>query len=184
MNDQEIVQLIQQKDFRGLEALIDLYSCSICSMIRLILNHPAEKTYLKEVENEVFYKIWDKIEQFDETKSSLGTWSVKIARNLALDKKRQIIRNLKIIPTEFLPETPECDEYLEREQFLELVAILSAEDQLIFLKYFFYQDKPEDIAKDLDLDPAIIYNRLARGKKKLKDALKYGKDRDSHENVF
>ncbi|MDT2757191.1 sigma factor [Enterococcus asini] len=171
MEECQIIRYMQQEDFRGLEALIDSYGFAICQSIWSVLNHPAEASYRKEVENEVFYKIWEKSVLFNPEKASLKTWCLTIAKNLALDKKRQIIRDLRCVPTEFLPEALEWDEPLDKEQFLELVEVLSPEDQLIFLKYFFFQDKPGDISKDLNLSPAVISNRLARGKEKLRRIL-------------
>lgn len=171
MEEEQLVQALRKKDFRGLEALIDDYGFAICQAIWAILNHPAEASYRKEVENEVFYKIWEKSGEFDAQKASFKTWCVTIARNQALDKKRQVIRDLRYVPSETLPETLEWDEHLGTEQFLELVAVLTPEDQLIFLKYFFFQDKPKDIAADLGLTSAIVSNRLARGKQKLRSVL-------------
>lgn len=171
MEEKQLVQALRQKDFRGLEALIDDYGFAICQAIRIILNHPVEASYHKEVENEVFYKIWEKSVAFDPQKASFKTWCVTIARNQALDKKRQVIRDLRYVPSETLPETLEWDEHLGTEQFLELVAVLAPEDQVIFLKYFFFQDKPKDIAADLGLTAAVVSNRLARGKQKLRNVL-------------
>lgn len=171
MEEKQLIQALREKDFRGLEALIDDYGFAICQAIWGILNHPAEASYRKEVENEVFYKIWEKIGDFDPQKASFKTWCVTIARNQALDKKRQVIRDLRYVPSEILPETLAWDEHLGTEQFLELVAVLAPEDQLIFLKYFFFQDKPKDIAADLGLSAALVSNRLARGKEKLRNVL-------------
>lgn len=82
-----------------------------------------------------------------------------------------MIRQLREVPSEILPEALAWQEPLGKEEFLALVAILSPEDQLIFLKSFFFQDKPGEIAKDLGLDVAVVSNRLARGKQKLRNEL-------------
>lgn len=171
MEDKEIVAKMIAKDFQGLEGLIDSYGFAICQTIYRVLNHPVEASYRKEVENEAFYKIWSNSSQFDSTKASLKTWCLTITRHLAVDKKRQVIRQLREVPSEILPEALAWQEPLGKEEFLALVAILSPEDQLIFLKSFFFQDKPGEIAKDLGLDVAVVSNRLARGKQKLRNEL-------------
>lgn len=94
-----------------------------------------------------------------------------ITRNICLDKKRQIIREQQIIPTEQLPETLLEEDYFEKEQFLDLLNCLNGEDQLIFLRYYYYQDSPKEIAKDLAMDTSQIYNRLSRGRQKLKQSI-------------
>ncbi|MEI5995480.1 sigma-70 family RNA polymerase sigma factor [Candidatus Enterococcus mansonii] len=172
--EKEIIDLLIKKDFLGLEKLIDLLGTDIVKCIRAVLNHSNEKAYHKEVENEVFYRIWQKIDSFDENKSSLKTWSLTITRNSCLDKKRRIIREQRMIPMEQLPESTFDSKYFEKENFLDLLIFLSKEDQLIFLKYYYYQDTPNEIAKELKMDVSQVYNHLSRGRKKLKQLLEKG----------
>ena len=42
----------------------------------------------EEVLQDVFLKIWDKIDSYDSTKGKLFTWMLNIARNQAIDKTR------------------------------------------------------------------------------------------------
>lgn len=175
MNEKEldILRLVKNGDFHGLEQLIDLFGTDILQTIQYILNHPAENSYIQDVQNKVFYQLWKELKHFDLTKSSLKTWIIVITRNKALDEKRKIIRQLKMIPTDSaeLGDEKFEEHYFERENFLSLLTTLSAEDQIIFLKHYFYQDKVADIARDLQLTPEIVYNRLSRGRKKLRHDL-------------
>ncbi|WP_086312884.1 hypothetical protein A5821_000445 [Enterococcus sp. 7F3_DIV0205] len=166
--EKEIVALLKKQDFLGLEKFIDLLGTDIVKCIRAILNHPEERTYRKEAENEVFYRIWQKISSYDENRSSLKTWSLTITRNICLDKKRSIIRERNIVPMDQLPESILEEDYFEKEHFLDLLKHLTAEDQLIFLKYYYYQDTPNEIAKELEMDVSQVYNHLSRGRKKIK----------------
>ena len=63
---------------------------------------------------------------------------------------------------------------LAEEEFMLLVDTLSEEDQQIFLFYYFYQETPRQIAELLQLEPAVIYNRLSRGRRRLKQILTEG----------
>ncbi|MFD2305844.1 sigma-70 family RNA polymerase sigma factor [Enterococcus termitis] len=170
--EKEVIALLIAKNFLGLEKFIDLFGTDIIKCIRSILNHPKEKMYHKEVENEVFYRIWQKIASYDAEKSSLKTWSLTITRNLCLDKKRQIIREQQIIPMEQLPESFWEEDYFEKENFLDLLTYLTDDDQLIFLKYYYYQDSAAEIAKELNMEVTQIYNRLSRGREKLRHSIK------------
>ncbi|WP_254907547.1 sigma factor-like helix-turn-helix DNA-binding protein [Candidatus Enterococcus lemimoniae] len=58
---------------------------------------------------------------------------------------------------------------MKKENFLDLLQNLSEEDQLIFLKYYYYQDTPSEIAKELTMDVTQVYNHLSRGRKKIKE---------------
>lgn len=173
--EKDIVELICKKEYAGLYQLIDYLGADVIAMINCLLNRPEERIYKKEVENETFYKIWKKAETFDNQKSSLKTWCLTIARNTCLDKKRKLIRESSLLPLEQIENGEAINEkYFEKEEFLSLVQQLSSEDQLIFLKYYFYQDSPKEIAEELRLDVSTIYNRLSRGRNKLRQSLNKG----------
>lgn len=173
--EKEIIALLYEKDYQGLSKLIDYMGADIVYTIRRILNHSEEQSVHKEVENEVFYKIWKKITTYDQQKSSLKTWCLTITRNTCLDKKRAIVRESQLVPIEQV-ENQEAieDTYFEKEQFLSLIETLSTADQLIFLKYYFYQDSPKEIAELLQVDVSAVYNRLSRGRSKLRNVLSKG----------
>lgn len=79
---ENIVQLMRQRNERGLSLLFDRYSGAISSLLNRMLKdqHMAE-----EVLQTSFLKAWERIDKFDETKASLYTWLYAIARNSALD---------------------------------------------------------------------------------------------------
>ena len=85
MESNEIIQLIKQRNEKGLNCLYDQYSAALNGIAFRILY--SEKL-AEEVIQEVFLKIWNKIDQYDENKSTLFTWMSRIARNSALDIKR------------------------------------------------------------------------------------------------
>lgn len=60
---------------------------------------------------------------------------------------------------------------LTKENFLCFIEDLEALDQRIFLLYYFYQESPETIAEQTDLNVSAIYNRLSRGRKRLKERM-------------
>ncbi|MGM0124341.1 hypothetical protein IGI37_001718 [Enterococcus sp. AZ194] len=171
MTDEMIIHLLKKKDYVGLENLIDVYGYAIVMTIRAILTTTTERSYSKDVENEVFYKVWQNVHRFDATKSSLKTWLLTITKRCSIDKKREIIRANRMEPVEHLPEKSKILNPLEKEHFLDLVSSLNLEDQLIFLNYYYYQESPDEIAKKFGLTKETIYARLSRGRKKIKQAL-------------
>lgn len=54
----------------------------------MIIRIIKKEAHAEEVLQDVFLKIWDKIEQYDPVKGKLFTWMVNIARNMAIDKGR------------------------------------------------------------------------------------------------
>ncbi|MHC5216275.1 sigma-70 family RNA polymerase sigma factor [Enterococcus sp. LJL128] len=167
-----IVKLIKDQNFKGLELLIDHLGKDILKTIYSILDRPEERDYRREAENEVFYKLWKKMNHYNATKSSLKTWVLTITKNTCIDKKRSLVKMKNLLPIEDAANLGTCDAYFEKEHFLELVAQLKKEDQLIFLKYYYYQQTPQEIAASLGLTADQVYNHLSRGRKKLKSILK------------
>ena len=79
MNDHQMIHLIKNKDYTGLEQLIDSYGSSILMTIHRILQVPyLNKDEWSDVANEVFYEIWQKIEAYDPEKVVLSLGSLLI----------------------------------------------------------------------------------------------------------
>jgi RNA polymerase sigma factor (sigma-70 family) len=76
---------LKRKDQSALDYLYDHYSGAIYGVIFRILK---KEEIAEEVLQDVFLKIWDKIESYDTTKGKLFTWMINIARNQAIDKTR------------------------------------------------------------------------------------------------
>lgn len=74
-----------KKDQSFLDYLYSHYSGALYGVVFRILKK--EET-AEEVLQDVFLKIWDKIDGYDPNKGKLFTWMVNIARNQAIDKTR------------------------------------------------------------------------------------------------
>jgi RNA polymerase sigma-70 factor (ECF subfamily) len=168
MNDQELIGLIKKKDYSGLEQLIDCYGSSILMTIHRILSAPHEQSDWSDVANEVFYEIWRKIDSYKADKSSFITWILLITRSRAIDRKRKLNKVFKQEDITEYQELKVIESPLSEEEFLILIEELSATDQQLFLLYYFYQESPEQIAQQLDIQTSAVYNRLSRGRKRLK----------------
>lgn len=81
----QVVELIKKRDEKGLSYLYDNYASTLNGIITRIVG--SEKI-AEEVLQSCFLKVWDKIDQYDETKSTLFTWMARIARNCAIDITR------------------------------------------------------------------------------------------------
>jgi len=81
----ELVKRLKKQDEKSLTYLYDNFADTLNGIISRIV--PSEKC-AEEVLSQTFIKILDKIDQYDETKSTLFTWMIQIARNTAIDAKR------------------------------------------------------------------------------------------------
>ena len=84
MEIQEIVSRLKKRDKEALSSLFDKYGASLNGIITRIL--PSEKL-AEEVLQQTFLIIWNKIMEYDESKSTLFTWMSQIARSNAIEAK-------------------------------------------------------------------------------------------------
>ncbi|MFB8726771.1 sigma-70 family RNA polymerase sigma factor [Enterococcus casseliflavus] len=171
VQDEEIIERIKKKDYAGLEELLAVYGDSMLRTIHSVLSQPHEVSERQDVANEVFYEVWQKIAAYQPERSRLITWLLLISRSRAIDHKRKLNkRSLEEKPVDdqelAIEESP-----LTKETFLGFIENLEALDQRIFLLYYFYQESPETIAEQTDLNVSAIYNRLSRGRKRLKERM-------------
>lgn len=171
MQDEEIIERIKKKDYAGLEELLAVYGDSMLRTIHSVLSQPHEVSERQDVANEVFYEVWQNNAAYQPERSRLITWLLLISRSRAIDHKRKLNkRSLEEKPVDeqelAIEESP-----LTKENFLCFIEDLEALDQRIFLLYYFYQESPETIAEQTDLNVSAIYNRLSRGRKRLKERM-------------
>ncbi len=83
--ESELVFLLRQKDERSFSYLYDNYATGLYLVIcRVVVDqHQAE-----DILQEVFVKIWSRIDQYNPDKGRIYTWMINIARNAAVDAMR------------------------------------------------------------------------------------------------
>jgi len=74
-----------QRDSTAFDYLYDHYSGALYSVVIRIVR---KEEVAEELIQDVFVKIWDKINSYDSSKGRLFTWMLNIARNQAIDKTR------------------------------------------------------------------------------------------------
>lgn len=76
---------LKNRDRAALETLYDNYSGALYGAILRIIR---QQDLADEILQDVFLRIWDKIDSYDASKGRLFTWMLNVARNLAIDKTR------------------------------------------------------------------------------------------------
>lgn len=87
--DQILIQRYLDGDEDSLKMLIDKYTSSVYNFTSRFV----EDSYRDDIVQEVFIKVWKKLENFDKDKSQFKTWLFVVARNTTIDylRKRKII---------------------------------------------------------------------------------------------
>ncbi|WP_416420572.1 sigma-70 family RNA polymerase sigma factor [Priestia aryabhattai] len=170
MEDDWIVASIMRKKEKGLELLIDQYGGLITAIVRKHLG--TLKSYEEECINDVLLAVWHHIHRFDSEKNTFKNWVAAVAKYKAIDYQRKYIKTQheSLGEAEF-GETPGVHN-VQRDDVEELLGHLSEGDRELFKAYYLQEIELKQIAKKQETTISNLYNRLSRGRKKLKAIFK------------
>lgn len=171
INKENYITQLRRHNEKALEFVLEEYGGLLLSIIRRHLF--CLPGLQEECMNDVLFKIWKHIGQFDENKSTFKNWIAGIARYQAIDYLRKHIRDLEQMNLDDI-EAGKEDEQLVKlmeeeisEEVESILSCLNQEDRSIFLKLFYEEKDVEEISRELGLKKEIIYNRVSRGKRKI-----------------
>ena len=84
--EDELVASLKRNEKRAFDYLYDNYSSALYGIIYRIVN---DEIQAEDVMQEVFLKIWRKINDYDPSRGRLFTWMMNIARNSSIDHLRK-----------------------------------------------------------------------------------------------
>lgn len=131
----------------------------------------------EEVLQDVFLKIWDRIENYDSGKGKLFTWMVNIARNQAIDKSRsrEISKQKKTSGSETLVNKVDNLEFTELKiegiGVKEMLKSLPKEQLFVVEHLYFKGYTQSELAKDYDIPLGTIKTRLRMAMQHLRNSL-------------
>ena len=178
MKERELIACIRRGDQRGAEALLRDYGPLMRYIIAPILPDQRDQ---EECLSEAAMQVWQRIEQFDPARGSWNAWLTALTRNLALNRARAGRgRQGTAEVTPDMPSrepTPE-ERLLEEERRAELSRALSeltAGEQLLFYRKYYYRQPTEQIAAELGMTTRAVEGRLYRLKRRLREKLEGGR---------
>lgn len=174
MQEQEIIDLLRQRNEKGMEALLLHYGPLMRYIIAPILKNPQDQ---EECLSEAAMRVWDKIEQFNNERGSWNAWLTAITRNTALNHTRNASRHNSVEEiTEDIPSselTPE-EVIIQQEQRAEInyaLHRLSPKDRLLFYRKYYYLQSTAQIAAEMGMTERAVEGKLYRIKKQLRKIL-------------
>lgn len=172
ITEENFIVQMRSHDEDALKYMIQNYGWVIKSVIKKHLYQLPN--YEEECINDVLLGVWENINYFDETRTSFANWLGGVARYKALNYVRKYVKELQRQSLEEVEGTTEditsnllIEKELE-EQTQELLGCLKEEDKELFRRLYIEQEKVEWVSKYMGLKKAVIYNRISRGKKKIK----------------
>lgn len=157
-----------------MDYLYDHYSGAIYGAVLRILR---TEEIAEEVLQDVFLKVWDKIEQYDASKGRLFTWMIQIARNLAIDKSRskETSKSKKTDDIDFLVGRIDRQENMEMEVdaigLKEVLQKLSVEQQFIVSHLYLKGYTQSEVAEEFNIPLGTVKTRLRLAMNELRSLL-------------
>lgn len=161
-SEKDLVTFLKQRDKDVFDYLYNNYSAAIFGVINKIVKdfHTSE-----DVLQDVFVKIWARIDQYDPSRGSLFTWMMNIANNASLDTLRSKGNIMK------QKCDTECNDHLvntatgKRTDTIGLSGLLLKlkPDHQAIMKMVYYQGYTTlEVAQMLDIPSSTIKTRVRR----------------------
>lgn len=171
INSENFIRYLKKKDEKALDYIIDIYG----GLIKFVINkHLYDmKDYHEECIQDVFFDVWNGIDKYDSTKGDFRNWIAAIAKYKCIMYKRKysyISLNKDIEDIELAIDNIEIELRNKelKEEVNSLLENLKEEDKRIFIEYYIEEKSVKEISRDLNIKGDNIYNRISRGKKKLR----------------
>jgi RNA polymerase sigma factor (sigma-70 family) len=155
-----------------------LYQLFFSYGMSVALRYSSARTEAEEILNESFFKVFSKIDQYDEN-NEFKKWFRSILINTSIDYHRKY-KKLKTISSE-KPESLEVDhntawEGLLYEDLLKVIQLLSPGYRVVFNLYAIDGYKHQEIAEQLNISVGTSRSNYAKARKLLQGHLEKMKD--------
>jgi RNA polymerase sigma factor (sigma-70 family) len=157
------VTRLKKKDQSALDYLYDHYSGALYGVVFRILRK--EET-AEEVLQDIFLKVWDKIESYDPSKGKLFTWMINIARNQAIDKTRskEVSKGRKTDDIDYLVNKIDIQENSQLQVdaigLKEVLLKLSEDQQFIVNQLYLKGYTQSEVAEEFNIPLGTVKTRL------------------------
>ena len=164
-----MIKYIKKKKEKGMEILIDSYRGIITSVVRKHLG--VLVNYEEECVDDVLLSIWNNIKSFDSTKNSFKNWICAISKYKAIDYKKKYL--LKVEYMDISEDIYYIDQELLKseieEEVNDILSHLNERDKQLFKQHYLNGETLEEIAIKNNTKVSNLYNRLSRGRKKIRE---------------
>lgn len=169
-----MIKLLLSKNEKGMDELLIHYGPLMRYIIAPILPNAQDQ---EDCLSEVAMHVWKKIEKFDSQRGSWNAWLTAIARNYALNYKRNTKMHYSIgeivsdIPS---PELNPEEQMIQQERQIAVnraLQCLSPKDKTLFYRKYYYLQSTTQIASEMGMTERAVEGKLYRIKKQLRKML-------------
>ncbi|AGX42945.1 sigma-70 family RNA polymerase sigma factor [Clostridium saccharobutylicum] len=172
VNEYNYIKELRNRNEKALDYVIDNYGWIIKSVVGKHLY--GIQSVQGECINDVLLGIWNNINSFDESKSDFKNWVAGICKFKCIDYKRKYLKDLQHENIDDLNISDDGTEMknLENELSNEMESLLKClkeKDRDLLYKLYVDGMDIDEISTECGMKKEVIYNRLSRAKKKIKD---------------
>lgn len=171
MTEKQALRELRHGSEDALAWFIHQYTAYVSTVIHNVIGEYMNTSDIEEVAAEVFFALWKHAEEIHSVKGFLGT----VARNKAKNKLREFSADYSLDDCIQLPDGIDLTLLAEKEERSRIVkqAVLSMTmpDREIFLRFYYYYQRIEDISNEMDIPLSTVKSKLRRGREKLKHKL-------------
>ena len=175
IDDTNFIQQLVAKNEDALEYVIKKYKKIVSSVIDKYLN--LIPSYKEDCINDVFFAVWENADTYDSSKNTFANWICGVARIKSLDYQRKftkllskssiyeenIFNNLKV------NDIYEVFEKTFSKETEQMLSCLSPKDRELFIKLYVNGETFEEISCNMGVSKSVLYNRLSRAKKAIRN---------------
>ena len=174
-SEEALVVALQRRDRSALEYLYDHYSGALLGVITRIIK---KEELAEEILQDVFLKIWDRIDTYDAAKGKLFTWMLNIARNQAIDKTRskEFTKGKKTDDIENIVSKVDKREFTELKVeaigLQEVLQNLPEEQRFVIDHHYLKGYTQAEMSEEFNLPLGTVKTRMRLAMKELRNLLK------------
>lgn len=166
-----MIKYIKKKKEKGMELLIDNYRGIITAVVRRYLG--VLTNYEEECIDDVLMSVWNNIKSFDKSKNTFKNWICAVSKYKAIDYKKKYISKMEHV--DLSQEIYYIDQELLKsemeEEINDLLSYLNESDRRLFKDHYLKGESLEEIAIKNNAKVSNLYNRLSRGRKRIRESV-------------
>lgn len=181
ITEDNFISQLKMKNEKSLDYILDNYGWIIKSIVKKHLYNL--ESFQDECINDVLLAIWYNIESFDEGRGQFKNWLAGVTKFKCLDYKRKYLQELlyqNIDDLDISVEDNANKEIMKNElndEVEDLLSNLKDDDKSLFMKLYVEEKNIDDISNETGLKREVIYNRISRGKNKIRGLFRLNESR-------
>ena len=161
--EKRLVTALKMQDQQALSTLYKMYSASLKGIILRVIIH--EET-AEDLLQELFVKIWNSIDKYDDSKGRLFTWMSRLAKNMAIDqvRRKSHVNSSKHVDIE--EKVGDIDQKLSYKINTDIIGIrklttaMNPMQRLLLNMVYFEGYTHTEIAEELNLPLGTVKSRI------------------------